>query len=161
MARCSSTSAPRRPCLSSIARRYFNAPKSMSSYTMAVSSYGKADVNEAAITFKAGSENAFLARMTCSMTSLPFMEWKTPRDWAISSEGLMRSMARQSSKLERYSCSSLLAGDRERYGLMDYRRTSTPQSLWNLSCAGREWERSSARTSLLTNLLSSMTLCDT
>jgi hypothetical protein len=49
-----------------------------------------------------------------SMISLPFIEWKTDLDAARLSAGFIIRMARQSNKLERYSCSSLLAGARER-----------------------------------------------
>ena len=144
-----------------IAKRYFKAPKSMSSSIMAVSCSGVAAVNDPAITLSAGREKGFFPLTSCSMISLPFIEWKTYLDAARFSAGFIIRIARQSNKLERYSCSSLLAGARERYGLMDYMSISTPHSLWNFSCAGMEWESRRARTSLLTNLLSSMTLWET
>ncbi len=49
-------------------------------------------------------------------------------DLVSSFEGLMRSIFKQSNRLLRYSCSSLLAGDLDKYGLMDYMRIYMPQS---------------------------------
>ena len=81
---------------------------------MAVSCSGVAAVKDPAMALSAGREKEFLALSSWSMISLPFIEWKTDLDAARLSAGFIIRMARQSNKLERYSCSSLLAGARER-----------------------------------------------